>query len=91
VGAEVARVTRHSFAPTFDAFPQRPIDVLKRFGRREIAGFAEPLKNAARDDGLLCFVAQKSVFQRDLVVRRLQPQRFGELIAASVSPVLSSV
>src|ERR1035437_10987678 len=71
VAAEVVRRDRQRLFPALYALAERPVDVFKRL-RRSDAGLAVAVKDAPRCDLLPGLIAQECVFERHLIVARIE-------------------
>ena len=83
--AEVARLGRDHLGPALNPLGERAVDVLEALsglgadcGVRAVAQALEKTPGLGRFPGL---VAEKSVLQSGVLIRRIQPQDFGELVA----------
>ena len=79
--AEIIRRDLERFLPTRDPVGQRTVDILEGLFRGRVAGLANPVKDASRDDLLLRFIAEESVLEGHVLVRRIQAHGFPELVA----------
>ncbi len=80
VAAEVVGRKRQRLLPALDAFAQRAIDIFKRL-RGGRARLAIAVEDAPRRHFLMSFVAQERVFERHLIVARVEAHGRGKLIA----------
>ena len=79
--AEIVRRHLQRFFPARDPIGQRPVDVLESLFGGCVAGLSNPVENAPRHGLLLGFVAQERVFERHVLVARIQAHGFRELVA----------
>ncbi len=87
VRAEIVGRYLERLLPARDACGERPVDILKGlFGgvlQGRLAGFADPIEDAARLGLLLGFIAQERVFERHVLIGGIEAHGFAELIARS--------
>ena len=81
VRAEVIGRLRERLLPARDPFAQGPVHILEGLRRGWVALLAQPVEHAPRGHLLLGFVTQEGVFERDLIVGRIERHRFRELVA----------
>src|ERR1035438_2714284 len=79
--AEIVRRDLQRLFPTGDSLGQRPVDVLESLFGGGVASLANPVEDPPGDRLLLGLVAKECVFERDMLVRRIQTHGFRELVA----------
>src|SRR5690606_34515817 len=82
MSAEVARLKFDGTRPAFDPGPEFSVDCLEGTLGRGVARPANAVKDAASRRLFFRFMAQKGVFQRDVVVPGVQFHCFGEAVAS---------
>ena len=78
--AEIVRRHCERFLPALDALPQWPVNILEGLFRGRVSVLANAVKNPARDGLLLGFITKKRVFQRHVLIGRIQTHGLAKLI-----------
>ena len=81
--AEVIGGKLHGLAPSRDPFAQGTVDIFERLLGGRVSIFPDAIEDSPRDGLLLGLITQERVFERRLLVFRIDPHGFGELVASS--------
>ena len=82
--AEVAGRHLERLLPARDALGERPVDVLEGLFSRGVAGLSNTVEDAAGDGLLLGLITEEGVFERDVLVGRVEAHRFAELLQRGI-------